>query len=384
MTAHELIFSNNRRTRIGRHLIFWICWYLYMACTQLRDQTPQVIGMKNFIIYQFAVSLNRVLLQMIFCYVTVYFVIPFLQKKKYWQFTALLILTIIGEYWLTYFDFTYVWYNTYVWMAKSLPYFYDSNTVRPLTPFLNRYYIIYSNMHFTGTMVSCGILLVVKYYKNWYQKQRENDRLVNENLQAELQLLKAQVHPHFLFNTLNNIYSLALDDSPKAAITVKKLSDMIKYMIHEGAAPLVPVHKEIKMLLDYIGLEKIRYGDRLKMTIDIRHNPGNDCLIAPLLMIPFIENCFKHGASKMVGKTHIDLFIDTGNEWLEFRVSNGHPIGQKKEARKKIGLLNVQKRLELLYPGKHQLEIQSSENLYKVRLKVELKKERFHQYEPTV
>lgn len=377
MTMHELIFSDNRRTRFVRHLIFWTCWLMYLACTQLRNQTPDVIGMKNFVIYQFAVSLNRVLLQIVFCYVTIYLVIPFLQKKKYWQFTALIILAVIGEYWLTYFDFTYVWYNTYVWMSESLPYFYDPNAVKPLTPFLNKYYIIYSNVHFTGTLVSCGIILSVKYYKNWYQKQRENELLMNENSQAELQLLKAQVHPHFLFNTLNNIYSLTLDDSPKAAVTIKKLSEMVKYMIQEGAASFVPVNKEIKMLLDYIGLEKIRYGNRLEMTMNIRHDSHDDRLIAPLLMIPFVENCFKHGASKMIGKTRIDLFIETGNEWLEFRLSNDQPVSQKKdEERKKIGLLNVQKRLALLYPGKHQLDIRPSENLFNVNLKVKLEKQK--------
>jgi hypothetical protein len=102
MTVHEFIFSNNRRTRIVRHIIFWTCWYLYMACTQLRNQTPDVIGMKNFVIYQLAVSLNRVMLQIVFCYI-IYVVIPyFLQKKKYWQFATLFILELIGEYWLTY------------------------------------------------------------------------------------------------------------------------------------------------------------------------------------------------------------------------------------------------------------------------------------------
>ena len=388
MTMHEFIFSNGRRKRISRHLIFWLCWFMYMAGTQLRNQTPDVIGMKNFIIYQLAVSLNRVMLQMAFCYITIYVIIPyFFQKKKYWQFTTLFILTLIGQYWLTYFDFTYVWHNTYVWMSKSLPYFYDPNAVKPLTPFLNRYYIIYSNVHFTGTLVSCGIILAVKYYKNWYQKQRENEMLMKENSQAELQLLKAQVHPHFLFNTLNNIYSLTLDNSPKAATTIIKLSGMVKYMINEGAEAFVPVSKEIKMLLDYIGLEKIRYGDRLEMKVDIHHKADDTRLIAPLLMIPFVENCFKHGASKMIDKAHIDLFIETGNEWLQFRVSNTRPVAQKKQdERKKIGLLNVQKRLELIYPENHQLEIQSSEKLFVVNMKVSLKSPKvvFNQSEKAV
>jgi Histidine kinase len=375
MSVHEFIFSNKRSIRIGRHITFWTCWYLYMACTQLRNQTPEVIGMKNFIIYQLAVSLNRVLLQMVFCYITVYILFPlFFVKKKYAQFTAWFILTVIGEYWLTYFDFTYLWYKTYLWLSSFLPHFYDAKAVKPLSPFLNRYYIIYSHVHFTGSLVSCGIILSVKYYKNWYQKQRENASLINENSQAELQLLKAEVHPHFLFNTLNNIYSLTLDDSPEAAVAVKKLSGMVKYMINDGAAPFVPVDEEINRLLDYIGLEKIRYGNRLQMNVDIRHSVEDNRLIAPLLMIPFVENCFKHGASKMIEKAKIDLFIEAGKDWFEFRISNNKSvINEQQNPRIKIGLTNVRKRLELIYPSKHVLTIQSTEELFTVLMKVNLK-----------
>lgn len=378
MTIHQFIFSKKRSIRIVRHVIFWTCWYLYMACTQLRNQTPDIIGTKNFVIYQLAVSLNRVILQIVFCYIVVYVLFPFfLQKKKYWQFFALFILTVIGEYWLTYFDFTYVWYNTYLWISKWLPNFYDANIVKPLTPFLNRYYIIYSHVHFTGTLVSCGIILVVKYYKGWYVKQRENATLLNENSQAELQLLKAQVQPHFLFNTLNNIYSLTLDNSPKAANAVKKLSGMVHYMMNDGAETFVLINKEIKMLLDYVGLEKIRYGDRLEMIVEIKHSPDDDRLIAPLLMIPFVENCFKHGASKSINKAHIDLFIKTGKDWFEFKISNSKPSTiEKQDERKKIGLLNVQKRLGLIYPGKHLLQIQSSEESFTVYMKVALKSQK--------
>ena len=224
-------------------------------------------------------------------------------------------------------------------------------------------------------MVSCGIILVIKYYKHWYKRQRENEMLINENTQAELQLLKAQVHPHFLFNTLNNIYALTLDDSPKAPVTVKKLSGMVHYMINEGAGSFVLVSKEIKMLLDYIGLEKIRYGDRLDITIDIKNRDDDNWLIAPLLMLPFVENCFKHGASRTMNKSSIELFIETGHEWLEFKVSNSQPaLPEKTDDRQKIGLLNVQKRLELLYPGKHQLNIHSDEESFTVYMKVKLEK----------
>jgi sensor histidine kinase YesM len=377
MTMHEFIFSDKRRTKITRHLVFWACWFLYMVCTQVRNQSPEVIGMKNFIVYQVATSLNRLLLQIIFCYTAVYFLVPYyLQKKKYVQFTVLFVLFLFGMYWLTYFEFVHIWYRSYVWISKALPFAYQPNVVRPLSMFLDRYYSFYSNVHFTGSLVSSGIILSVKYYKSWYIKQRENEMLINENAQAELQLLKAQVHPHFLFNTLNNIYALTLDDSPKAATTVKKLSGMVLYMIKEGSESFVPVSKEIKMLLDYIGLEKIRYGDRLEMIVEIKHDQNDKRLVAPLLMIPFVENCFKHGASKTIDTARIEMFIETGNEWLEFTISNSQPsIREKENERIKIGLKNVQKRLQLLYPEKHKLDIQSSENLFTVSMKIKLEKQ---------
>jgi two-component system, LytTR family, sensor kinase len=378
MTMHEFIFSNKRRTKISRHLLFWSCWLLYMICTQVRNQSPEVIGMKNFIVYQVATSLNRLILQMVFCGIAVYFLVPrYLQKKKYGQFIILFVLFLFCMYWLTYFEFVYVWYRSYVWISEALPLPYTPNVVKPLSIFLDKYYSFYSNIHFTGSFVSSGFILLVKYYKSWYKKQRENEMLINENAQAELQLLKAQVHPHFLFNTLNNIYALTLDDSPMAATTVQKLSGMVFYMINEGAESFVPVSKEIKMLLDYIGLEKIRYGDRLEMIVDIKQNSANDMLIAPLLMIPFVENCFKHGASKIIDEAYINIFIETGNEWLEFKISNNRPVGyEAPDERKRIGLMNVKKRLQLLYPAKHQLDIQSSGKLFSVYMKVKLEKQK--------
>jgi sensor histidine kinase YesM len=372
MSIHEFIFSNDRRTRISRHLIFWIGWYFYMVCTQVRNQTPQDIGMKNFIIYQLGVSANRLLLQIIFCYTMVYFLVPrYLQKNKYKAFSIALIAVVFCFYWITYFDFLYIWSD------KTSPIFFNVEHVVPLSPFLTKYFSIYSNIHFTGSLVSCSIILVIKYYKSWYKKQRENEMQMQENSKAELQLLKAQVHPHFLFNTLNNIYALTLGDSVKAATAVQKLSGMVFYMNNEGAGSFVQVSKEIKMLLDYVGLEKIRYGERLKMVIDIKQNAGDEMMIAPLLMIPFVENCFKHGASKIVNQSYINIFIETKNEWLEFNISNSLPDEpEKPEERKKIGLMNVQKRLQLLYPENHQLDIQTSANLFSVYMKIKLEKKK--------
>ncbi|MBI2729622.1 MAG: histidine kinase, partial [Sphingobacteriales bacterium] len=208
---------------------------------------------------------------------------------------------------------------------------------------------------------------------NWYKEQLQNDLLARENANAELQLLKAQVHPHFLFNTLNNIYSFTLNQSPEAPALVNKLSDTLQYMITDCKTDWVPLQKEIKMLEDYIGLEKVRYGDRLEMWVDIQGDANNK-LIAPLIMIPFVENCFKHGTSMMRGKQWMQLTITIKENQLHFQLTNSNPPEPVHTKNKRgIGLQNVKKRLALLYPGKHQLDISSAEGVFSVHLQLELK-----------
>lgn len=370
MNLHRLIFSTERPVRLSRHIIFWLSWFLYLSCTQLRNQTPDEVGMKSFVVYQLSVSANRVLLQMLFCYPFIYWLVPrYFQKKNYLTFSFLLLLFLAGIYWVTYIDYLYIWTD------RSSPIFFDIPGIRPLTIFQAKYFAAYSNIHCTGTFVATSIILAVEYYKNWFRKERENESLIYQNSKAELQLLKAQVHPHFLFNTLNNIYALMLDDSPKALTVINELSGMMRYMTNEGTGSLVPLTKEINMLLDYIGLEKIRYGERLEMITDIRIDDQEDLLIAPLLMIPFVENSFKHGASNAMDHTRIHLDISTVENQLTFIIRNDiNPVVEKKEKRIKIGLKNVKKRLQILYPEKHNLQFPESNGIFTVAMHIVLER----------
>ena len=372
MNMHQLIFSKERSIRLSRHIIFWLSWFFYLSCTQLRNQTPDEVGMKSFTIYQMSVSVNRIFLQMLFCYSFIYILIPrFFQKNRYVSFSILLFLFLAAMYWVTYFDYFYIWSD------RSSPVFFDIPGIRPLTPFQAKYFAVYSNIHCTGTFVAASIILSVKYYKNWFNKQRENETLIYQNSKAELQLLKAQVHPHFLFNTLNNIYALMLDDSPKALTVLNELSAMVLYMTNEGTGSLVPLSTEIKMLMDYIGLEKIRYGDRLHMITEITPDEKEDLLIAPLLMIPFVENSFKHGASNALDHAEIHLQISTKQDQLIFKICNDiNPIPERGEERIKIGLKNVKKRLQILYPGKHSLHFMEVNGMFTVTMIINLDKQK--------
>jgi LytS/YehU family sensor histidine kinase len=213
---------------------------------------------------------------------------------------------------------------------------------------------------------------MIKLMKRWWVKQEETAQLAIEKTRAELQLLKAQVHPHFLFNTLNNIYYFTLSGSPKAPEMINKLSGLLHYILNECSEPLVPVQKELAMIRDYMALEKIRYGEEMDMSIEMQ-DEGSEKLIAPLLLIPFVENSFKHGTSNMIVHPWVKLRITIEKGTLHLFISNSQPLKTERQLKKgNIGLKNVKQRLQLHYPGRHELNIVLEAESFTVNLKIGL------------
>ena len=220
-----------------------------------------------------------------------------------------------------------------------------------------------------------GIALAIKLMKRWYMKQKETEQVIREKISAELQLLKMQLHPHFLFNTLNNIYSFILIGSDKAPEMIKKLSGLLNYILNDCDQRFVSLDRELTMIRDYIALEQIRYGDRLNLSLHIQ-GLAKDKMISPLLLIPFVENSFKHGTSRMLIHPWVKLEINIGQDFLELRLSNNKPEGNiEKVSKKGIGLSNVKKRLNLIYPDTHSLSIIENDMSYDVFLKIALNTE---------
>jgi LytS/YehU family sensor histidine kinase len=208
--------------------------------------------------------------------------------------------------------------------------------------------------------------------KYWYIKEQRNLQLQKENVESQLQLLKAQVHPHFLFNTMNNIYSFTQNTSPVAAKMVAGLSDILRFMLYECNQPVVPLSKELKLIKDYISLEQIRYGNKLDIHLDLPEKT-NDLYIAPLLLLPLVENCFKHGTSNMLDQPWVSLHISLNKNEMKMKLINGKVIVPDSQSGKSgIGISNVKKRLELIYPGKHELVITSDAEVFVVNVKLEL------------
>lgn len=225
-----------------------------------------------------------------------------------------------------------------------------------------------------GGITIGGLAASIKLMKYWYIKEQRNLQLQKENSESQLQLLKAQVHPHFLFNTLNNIYSYTQNISPVASELVMGLSNMLRCMLYECNQPLIPLYKEIEMLKNYIVLEKIRYGNKLDISVDVP-DKNDELHIAPLLLLPFVENSFKHGTSQIIEQPWLSIYISIKNNSMHMRLLNGKAgNGFAAVNACGIGIENVRRRLELLYRGKHLLNIKNEEEVFIVDLKLELER----------
>jgi sensor histidine kinase YesM len=368
-----------------RHSLFWLAAILFFELSyffpyywfhgwNIQDiaavQMQAKIGVRNFYLLALTNSVLGIIPQIAFTYILIYLLLPrLLIKEKYIAFTFSLLVALFVSIIIFFSSFRFI--NPYIRIAFGLP-----PRVLPIKELITHSLdLVLFNCPTIG-----GIAVGIKLLKYWWLKQKESQQLATAKASAELQLLKAQVHPHFLFNTLNNIYSFTLSASPEAPELVKKLSDILRYIIYECNQPGVPLKKELSMIQDYMSLENIRYGEQMDMQVAIRDDDSGK-MIAPLLLIPFVENSFKHGASKMLSKPRVILDITISNETLYFKLSNSKPKEYIiRHNAGGIGLVNVQKRLQLLYPGRHTLLMTEEQEYFTVILEIDLnlRKEKTH------
>ena len=379
MTKHDFIFSDQRRHRLARHIAFWLLWCLafnilfhfpnmvFKGWGPTKSIYLQEWGLPLFFISTLIVNsfLSTIVPQIALIYVLIYWLLPnyYFKRKNLFLVGSITVSVLIIFYFVA-AGFKYVNVIYFHILGDRRPQFLGWSFKLNLGPAILD--------QVSSLPIVLGFAFMIKFVKRWWQKQKETELLAKEKTKAELQLLKAQVHPHFLFNTLNNIYFFTLTNSTQAPVMIKKLSGMLHYILNECDQPSVPLEKEIKMIQDYMALEKIRYGEQMQMTIDIEDDHDNK-MIAPLLLIPFVENSFKHGASKMITQPWVKLYIYIENNRLHFTIRNSKPPTKDPIAAKgNIGLKNVRKTLELLYPGTHELKIVSEPASYAVYLILQL------------
>jgi len=229
-------------------------------------------------------------------------------------------------------------------------------------------------VYFPAVYLFPMIFYTVKTVKERFEEKHQLEVLKKEKATTELNFLKAQIHPHFLFNTLNNLYSLTLDKSDQAPEVVVKLSEMLDYMLYQCSDPKVPIHKEITLLQNYIDLEALRYGDILDFVFDKKIKEP-DTEIAPLILLSIVENAFKHGASGNLENPKIHINLKVEDQHIYFEVFNTKSMIQspdKLNPRKGMGSANVKRQLDLIYPQQHNLIIEETAETYRLILNIEV------------
>jgi two-component system, LytTR family, sensor kinase len=342
------------QSRITAHAIFWLGLIVYEGL---------IAGMVDDLYLQrVTTSFIELPVKMAATYFTLYILIDkLLVHKKYSLFLSLLFLSMIFFGILARIVAYYTIYPMYYPMATNVPLFF-------LPKILITIFSIYSVV---------AIVASFHLIKHWYNHQQASQRLhqtaqqlEKEKLEAELKLLKSQINPHFLFNTLNNLYALTLQHSHKAPEMVYKLSQLMSYMLYDSNQMEVSLKKEIQYIQNYIDLEKVRYDTRLDVSLNVYDVPDT-IHIAPLLLLPFVENSFKHGVSNQLsgGWIRIDILIQENT--LVLKVENSKNIFPAEDKPVSgIGLQNVRKRLDLIYSDCYSLQLLDEDETYLVILKI--------------
>jgi len=326
------------------HIIFWLLLYLFLV----------IIDYNEEFIYTLVKELINVIFFAAIVYINLLYIIPnYLSNKSI--FTYIIVLAVTAAI-LT--------------PLKTLAlYLISSGDTQLQNNILSSMAYLFLSSLFIGASST-----IYHIMRDWLTQQQEKKELQNKTLQSELKFLKSQINPHFLFNTLNSLYALTLKKSDQAPEIVLKLSEMMRYMLYECNEKEVPLVKELNYIKNYLELEKIRHGTKCQIEFDVKGSSENK-YIAPLMFIPFIENSFKHGLNNTLDKAYVDIKIDIINDELKMQIENSkvHDVPTQYNKRSGgIGLVNIRRRLELLYPGKYLLDIDDNPNKYLVNLSIQL------------
>ncbi|SEB39272.1 Histidine kinase [Tenacibaculum sp. MAR_2009_124] len=357
MSTQIKAFFNYNSSKF-RLTIFWVCFFLYYYLTS--DITYYEAGYIQMFESVFIIIFAKFILATI----TLNILVPnFLEKDKPVHFVLWLVLVLFLVY-VLYFLARSSYYET-----KYFDYYPLIKQELFQIPFVNRIFDISAFLSKSLKFITpAAILLKYRFYK----KQQNLLKLKEQKTTAELTVLKQQLNPHFLFNTLNNLYALTIKKSDQAPLIIEKLSNMLDYMLYRCDERFVSINKEVELIENYLVLEKLRYGNRVH--INFENKLKENVSIAPLIMLTFIENAFKHGVAQELNQATINISLINTKENVVFVVENTKPNNiVEKEDKQSIGLTNVKKQLELLYPEKYELSIVNKAKKYQTILKLALK-----------
>lgn len=342
-----MILTQNKTVRIAIHALFWFCaWFFFFFYYKRYSEINS---------YTFVASIINLAAAIATVYTFNYYLIPkLLLKNKQKKFIGFAFVAIVM--------FFYIQLLLTLFLVVKLLY-----AEQRLFPEMIDVVMLFFNMFFV-----VFVAIAIKFYKRWNEKDYREQAVQKEKVEAELQMLKTQINPHFLFNTLNSIYVLALKQSDQTASIVMKLSDILDYILYRIDTPKIAIANEIQIVENYIEIEKIRFTDRVNLTFTTSFT-SEEIQIPPMLIIPFVENAFKHGVAKSMEKSWIKITIEQTNQMLDIVISNSKSLSSVKSTTGGIGLTNVKKRLVLLFNDSYKLDISEKNNRYDVFLSIPIK-----------
>lgn len=322
-------------------------------------------------------------------YTAIFTIVEASYKGEYWEALTFEIINLPMRLLIVYFNYFFL-LPKLLMQNKLLKYFTFTILTLIIGGFIQRlinYHvldILYPNTKDSGIwlpykflqasiIIASPLIFIIGISVVWKvgQLQKRTKSLENEKLQSELKYLKSQINPHFLFNTLNNIYGLALENSKKTPELILKLSDFLSFSLYESNQKLIPLAKEIDLMNDFIALEKSRFEDRVNVTIQLPKDKAANISIPPLILVPFVENAFKHSLKNETEIATIAINLSVDNSTLNFTVKNTKPLDSGFEDKNKgLGLINIKKRLDILYQNRYTLNIDEQSDSYTIELEL--------------
>ncbi|HVI47910.1 MAG TPA: histidine kinase [Chitinophaga sp.] len=358
MSLIERLINFNTRYRVLTHVLFWLVVYL-VSLQRLNpydeyDPIAQKVVTRGFYIF----------FSMLVTYYLAYRILPIMMKTQ--QYFPVVLELVVGMYILMVFSRTVVIYVVEP-IVRVRP-FSQESIPEILTDIPKLFW-----HYFLDTITIPVIFIFLKLIKDQYLGNKRTLVLEKQKSESELKALKAQLNPHFLFNTLNNIYSLSLMNSPQTSDSIARLSDILDHLLYRCSGMYVPLSQEIALMHNYIALEKLRYDERLQ--VRFRHSTDTDAMIAPLILLSLVENAFKHGAGEDAGSPVIDISLLLTRNRFSFEVTNTYREIKDKKDDMSIGLANIRKQLELIYPGVYTFAVIAADGVFTSTLHIVLSSE---------
>ena len=341
-----------QQRRILQHIIFWLAVLLFSIPQNFIDQGHTLT--RTFV-YNLCLLLPQILASYL---ITYYIILRLLVHKKYLTsvfllFVSVYVFTALGRIMIVHIGET---------LVREQPF-----TQEPIIDILTDIRHLASG-YLPAVFSTVLIFVSIKFFTNYKAIKEKELYMLNDKVTSELKTLKAQLNPHFLFNTLNNIYALSIENSPQTSVSIEKLSKILDYVLYRCNTKYVAISSEIELLENYIELEKLRYDDRLKLTFN--NNIEMDGEIAPLILLSLVENAFKHGAGEDSGSPEIDISIHNTSHLFTFVISNTIATSTDDTERISIGLENIKKQLDLIYQDKFELILDHKPKIFTVTIKI--------------